>query len=89
MRVRYKGKTLKHKQKIEELEAINHDLGQEVATLRGELNESKAANEKLSSQVENNIKMIKNEWEKKCHEIELGSQKAIVNLISHTKLNIM
>ena len=78
---KYNSKKAKYKKQIDELESENQVFSRELRHLKTELNETKTLNEKLTNEMENHIKSIKNEWEKKCQEIELGSQKAMVIFI--------
>ena len=80
MKKKYKAKKALNQKKIEELAEENQKLRHENEILKVELNESKTMNDRMTSQMESNMKMIKSEWEKKCQEIELSSQKAMVNL---------
>ena len=78
---KYLSKKGKYKKRINELEAFNQDLVRKVEHLKAELNESKNSYMNLSLETEENMKMIKIEWEKKCQEIELSSQRAMVIFI--------
>ncbi len=74
---KWNNKKAKYKRQIDELESENQVFSRENRQMKLELNETKALNEKLTNEMESNIKLIKNEWEKKCQEIELSSQKAM------------
>jgi len=85
---KYNSKKAKYKKQIDELESENQVFSRELRHLKTELNETKTLNEKLTNEMENHIKSIKNEWEKKCQEIELGSQKAMVIFFSSLSVKI-
>jgi len=75
---KYNSKKGKYKKRVTELENLNQDLSRKLDHLRVELNESKSRYVNLSLEMEENIKMIKTEWERKCQEIEFSSQRAMV-----------
>lgn len=81
MKRKYKAKKALNQKKIEELAEENQKLRHDNEILKVEINESKTMNDRMISQMESNMKMIKSEWEKKCQEIELSSQKAMVNIL--------
>jgi len=63
---------------IKELTIVNEDLVREGTLLREELDESKLNCEKIIALMKNDMRVIKNEWEKRCQEIELASERTVV-----------
>ncbi len=79
MKEKFRGKIEEQMAQIKELATINETLAKEGAELREELDENKLNCEKIIALMKNDMRVIKNEWEKRCQEIELGSEKTIVN----------
>ena len=50
----------------------------EVANLKELLNENKIMSENKIVQLQNDMRVVKEEWEKKCYELEHGFQREIV-----------
>jgi regulator of replication initiation timing len=81
VKTKYKNKSGEYKRKIQELIEANESLAHENNSNKQNLIESKAKHEKIISQMQNDMKMIKSEWEKKCQEIDLNSQRVLVEHI--------
>lgn len=78
MKNKFKVKIEEHKTQIMDLSMANEALVKENMIMKEELEESKMNCDKIIAVMKNDMRYIKNEWENRCHEIELASEKAIV-----------
>ena len=78
LRAKYKSKMAELKDRNDQLSQDNDSLLNEVQSLRYQMDDNKMVHEKTVSQLQNDMKVIKNEWEKKCQEIDLSSQRNMV-----------
>ncbi len=76
---KYKDKIAELKKQMAELTEVNESLNAEVNNWKYQLDDAKNTHERVVSQLQNDMKVIKNEWDKKCQEIDLSSQRTIVN----------
>jgi predicted nucleic acid-binding Zn-ribbon protein len=79
---KYKDKIADLKKQIADLTEANDSLNSEVGNWKYQLEDSKNNHERIVAQLQNDMKVIKNEWDKKCQEIDLSSQRTIVFFIS-------
>lgn len=75
---KYKVKTEELKRRLEEATSTNESLKNEIFNLSSELKTTRLNSEKLVVQFQSDLKLVKNEWYKKCQEIEIKSQKELV-----------
>jgi hypothetical protein len=75
---KYKEKMDDLKKQITDLQELNDSLSNDLTNMKYQLDENKANHEKIVSQLHNDMKVIKTEWEKKCQEIDLNAQRNIV-----------
>lgn len=80
MKEKYKLKIKDLKEKLAQYKEANEALGLENQSLKNTIEERKLHYERLIISMQNDMKTIKNEWENKCHEIELNSQRIVVIL---------
>lgn len=66
------------KEKLEELKQLNGSLVSESQSLKHTNEERKLHYEQMLSNMQNDMKRIKNEWERKYKELEITSQKISV-----------
>lgn len=78
MKEKFRIKLEEQMTQIKELTIMNEDLVKEGVVLREELEESKLNCEKIIALMKNDMRVIKNEWEKRCQEVELASERAVV-----------
>lgn len=79
LKEKYKLKIKGMKEKLNELKVSNEAFVTENQTLKHTLEERNLQYEGIISNMQNDMIVIKNEWEKKCQEIELTSQRSFVN----------
>lgn len=79
LKEKYKLKIKGLKEKLNELKVSNEAFVTENQTLKHTLEERNLQYEGIISNMQNDMIVIKNEWEKKCQEIELTSQRSFVN----------
>ena len=75
------------KKKIDDIKVLNENLIGENTNLKHQLEEIKLSYDKTVASMQNDMKIIKNEWDKKCQEIDLNSQRQMV-IITKFKLNL-
>jgi len=78
MKEKFRVKIEEQMTQIRDLTLTNEDLVKEGTTLREELTESKLNCEKIIALMKNDMRVIKNEWEKRCQEVELASERTVV-----------
>ena len=78
LKEKYKSKIKNLEEKLSELQAAKETLSIENQNLKNTLEDRKLHYERLFLNMQNDMKTIKNEWESKCQEIELNSQRIIV-----------
>lgn len=78
LKAKHKTKKELFKAKIEEFKQNNDALTAEITSLKHLMEERKTTYENTVASLQNDMKIIKTEWEKKCQETELNSQRAIV-----------
>ena len=83
---KYKAKIEELKRKLEETTSANESLKNEVYSLSSEIEASRLNSENLVAQFQSDLKLVKNEWHKKCQEIELRAQKELVKRIQYLYL---
>ena len=66
------------KNKIEELTQTNDNLNNEVSSLRNELDENKINSDNIIAQLQHDMRIIKEEWERRCQDIESNYQTELV-----------
>ncbi len=75
---KYKEKMTDLKKQITDLQELNDSLSNDLTNMKYQIDENRANHDKIVSQLQNDMKVIKNEWEKKCQEIDLNAQRNIV-----------
>lgn len=75
---KYQEKLEEQKAKVDEALAANEGLRNEIVTLKEENEELIANHERIVGQLHSDMRIIKEEWERKCQEIALNLQKEIV-----------
>ena len=78
MKGKYKVKIEEQMTQIMDLQSLNENLIKDVNMLKEELEESKMNCEKIIALMKNDMRVIKNEWEKRCQELELTSERNMV-----------
>ena len=78
MKGKYKVKIEEQMAQIMDLQALNENLTKDVVALKEELEESKMNCEKIIALMKNDMRVIKNEWEKRCSEVEHNAELAMV-----------
>lgn len=78
MKNKFKLKIEEHKTQIMELSMANEELVKGTVLLKEEMEECRLNCDKIIAVMKNDMRYIKNEWENRCQEIELASEKAIV-----------
>lgn len=81
MKIKFKIKAEEQMTQIMDLTVVNENLVKELASLKEELDESKLNCEKIIALMKNDMRVIKNEWEKRCQEVELSSERTIVSIL--------
>lgn len=81
MKGKYKVKIEEQMAQIMDLQTLNENLTKDVAVLKEELEESKMNCEKIIALMKNDMRVIKNEWEKRCQEVEHNAEITMVSLL--------
>ena len=82
MKVKYKRRIEEQNNKIEEINILNEKSRKEIAVLQKESSESRSKYDAAVVQHKNDLKYVKDEWERKCQNFALQSQNELVSLFS-------
>jgi len=74
----YKQKLDDQKKRLDDVTQLNESLTTELTSLKELFNETKSSSENRIAQLQNDMRVVKEEWEKKCQELEYTFQKETV-----------
>ena len=74
----YQAKIEEQNAQMIEFSLVNEGVLRENAELKAALEESKLNLDKVIALMKNDMRVIKNEWEKRCQEVELTAEKNMV-----------
>ena len=82
LKTTYKTKSQRFKRKIQEQRGKIDQMSQELINTRSQLEESRSANDAHMSRIHEDLRHVRDEWERKCSELQQESQKRESDLIS-------
>ncbi len=79
VRQHYKQRMEEQRRRMEEINSQNESLSTEMVNIQASFVENSSVKENRIVQLQNDMRVVKEEWEKRCHEIEHGLQQEIVS----------